>query len=123
MVWLSLLRSTVRDLVLMEAFAAEHLIVRRESVCMVARGLADGFPEHPALGICFTLSAVASNLEVSIGRDGAAGFPTPLDIYRVVAVIAADIFSLEQPSTRQVTSNMLAKHWDETGDQAFRKSV
>lgn len=55
----------------MEAFAAEHLIVRRKPICLVARGLADGFPELPALSICFTLSAVASNLEASLGPDGA----------------------------------------------------
>lgn len=105
----------------MEAFAADHLIVHRDSICAVARGLADAFPDLPALTICFTLSAVASNLEVSLGADGAAGFPTPLDIYRVIAVLAADIFSLEQTHTHQVTTSTLAKHWEEIGDQKFRK--
>lgn len=107
----------------MESFAAEHLIARRESISVVARGLADGFPDLPALTICFTLSAVASNLEVSLGADGAAGFPTPLDIYRVVAVLAADIFSLEQIYTYQITTSLLASHWDEISDQKFRKIV
>ena len=107
----------------MEAFAAEHLLVRLESICLVARGLADGFPELPALSVCFTLSAVASNLEVSLGRDGVAGLPTPLDIYRVVAVLAADIFSLEQTHTQQITASILARYWDEIGDRKFRKTV
>lgn len=107
----------------MEALAAEHLIVRREPICLVARRLCDRFPDVPALSICFTLSAVASNLEVSLGPEGAAGFPTALDIYRVVAVLAADIFSLEQTHTQAVTAGILAHHWDEIGDQKFRKTL
>jgi hypothetical protein len=95
--------------------------VHRNSICVVARGLADGFPDLPALTICFTLSAVASNLEVSLGADGAAGFPTPLDIYRVIAVLAADILSLEQTHTHQITTSILANHWDDIGDQKFKK--
>lgn len=108
-----------RDLTLMEAFAAEHLIVRRKSICTVARELTDSFPDMPALCICFTLSAVASNLEVSLGVDGAADFPLPLDIYRVVAVLAADIFCLEQHHTHQVNARTLARHWDEIRDEKF----
>ncbi|OAN70671.1 hypothetical protein A8B78_04245 [Jannaschia sp. EhC01] len=104
----------------MESFAAEFLIVRHESICQVARALADRFPDLPALSICFTLSAVASNLEVSLGRDGAAGFPTPLDIYRVVAVLAADIFSLQQGHPNEITCSILALHWDKAGDRKFR---
>lgn len=106
----------------MESFAAEHLIVRRKSICLVARELADGFPDLPALSVCYTLSSVASNLEVTLGPDGAIGFPKPLDIYRVIAVLAADIFSLEQVHTGQITAKALAGHWDETGDQKFRNT-
>ena len=113
----------MRDLTLMEAFAAEHLIVRRKSICVVAREIADCFPNLPALSICFTLASVASNLEVSLGVNGAPGFPSPPDIYRVIAVLSADIFSLELTHGHQITASFLAGHWDDIRDPKFRATA
>ncbi len=109
------------DLMAMEEMAAEELIEDGLSIPAVMRALADTFPDAPALSICFTMTSVASGIEVSIGRQGAVGFPEPTAIYRVVSVVAADIFGLEVGHDRVVSARALARHWDEIGDPQFRR--
>lgn len=108
------------DFSAMEAFAAERIIEAREPITVVVRKMAERFPTSPALSLCFALTSLASNLEANFGSQEPSDFPRPLDIYRVVAVVAADVLHLELIEARPITAGQLCAYWDARKDRYFQ---
>lgn len=107
------------DFSAMEAFVAERIIEAGEPITLVVRALAERFPTSPALSLCFALTSLASNLEANFGSQEPSDFPRPLDIYRVVAVVAADVLHLELTRQRPITAGQLCAYWDAKQDRFF----
>lgn len=107
------------DFSAMEAFVAERIIEAGEPITQVVRALAEKFATSPALSLCFALTSLASNLEANFGSQEPSDFPRPLDIYRVVAVVAADALHLELIEARPISAGQLCAYWDARQDRYF----
>lgn len=110
---------TIESLDAIEQSAAEQLIVARLPPGRVVHTLAKAFPDAPALNFTYALCCVAATIEAQ--RNGKTlRLPDAAEIYRVAAVLAADVFGLETSTGRFVNGTDLLFHWVKTADPLFR---
>ena len=110
---------TGHDFDAMEEFAAEAIIIRHLSPGRTVRALAQRFPDAGGLAYAFALTCVAAGLEAEHRADRRTRFPPPAELYRVVALLTADILELSQAEDRLPTGADLLFHWMRTGDPMF----
>ena len=107
------------DLEAMEAQAAEHLLVAGKPLGWVAFDLAQKYPKAPALSICFAFACVASGLEATTSDDDELFPLKSIDIYRVVAVISAEIMYLGLKGDKKIVAEDLLSYWEGKADDFF----
>lgn len=76
----------------------------------LVRDLATKWPSQPASAIAFALTSAASSLEDMIETDERS-FGTVLRAYKLAALVAADIFALEQMGIYPSTGADLLHFW------------
>lgn len=71
----------------------------------VARALAKAYPEASGLALVFAIASAASGLEEMAGDPKAAG------LYRLAAMVAADLFAFEARGQAMPNGAALLKLW------------
>lgn len=99
-------------------FAAQALIVERQPVAHTIAAMARAFPEASGLALCYVITELS--VEIARGWSARDAQETALleKAQEAVALLACDLFALQQIGTEPATGADLLAYWG-AGDGMF----
>jgi hypothetical protein len=100
------------DMEALVAFAIERLLSGKPAIRRAAvRDMAAAWPDVPALGLVFALTDAAARIDAVLAEDAESKGAARMG-YRMAALLAADVFAIEQSGTCPVGAADLRAYWE-----------
>ena len=104
----------------MEQHVAEGIVEKCLEPRAVVASVVRAFPQAYGSEAAFALTAVAAGLEQPVLQGQSDFFPQRSELYRCVALLAADICAVEVITNARSTCASIRDYWDETGEVFFQ---
>ena len=104
----------------MEQHVAEGIIEKCLEPRAVVASVIYAFPKAYGSEAAFALTAVAVGLEQPMLQDQQDFFPQRTELYRCVALLAADICAVEVITNARSTCASIRDYWEEAGEVFFQ---
>jgi len=95
----------------LRTFAAEMIFAHRRPVPVVAGSMARAFPAATGLSICFVLADMAAEIARTWEPKDPYERALPRALFEASALLAADLFALEESGAERATGRDLVTFW------------
>lgn len=104
----------------MEQHVAEGIIEKCQEPRAVVASVVRAFPQAYGCEAAFALTAVAAGLENPVLHGQSDYFPQRNELYRCVALLAADMCAVEVLTKKRSTCAAIRQYWDRSGEVFFQ---